>query len=144
MLGGLPKLELRTGRVSSVASPSSTIIPEACRTGPSDVTIRAVNRAINCARLPAGDGLDSSTVSTVLIIAAPIAAGEVEKRVPSLRAMPAAQPLGKQLLGIIQSREVSLFLREEPGALATGKREQHRLCAPLSLAHIRLPVSHDH
>ena len=71
------------------------------------------------------------------LMAAPIAAGEVEKRVPSLRAMPAAQPLSKQPLSIIQSREVSLFLREawcisrrrQPGA--TGRREQHRLCAPL-------------
>ena len=51
---------------------------------------------------------------------APIAAGDVEKPVPSLRAMPAAQTLSKQPFGIIQSREVSLFLREDPGALAEG------------------------
>lgn len=42
----------------------SRSLPNPSRSGPSDVTIRAVNRAINCARSPRGDGLDSSTVST--------------------------------------------------------------------------------
>ena len=77
---------------------------------------------------------------------APIAAGDVEKPVPSLRAMPAAQTLSKPPFGIIQSREVSLFPREDPGALAEGRRleqqkaaaagEQHTLlCASFARSH---------
>jgi hypothetical protein len=72
---------------------------------------------------------------------APIAAGDVEKPVPSLRAMPAAQALSKQPLNIIQSREVSLFLREDPGALADGREPEQQRAAAAGEQHTLLCAS---